>query len=63
MAERVMSLYFEDNNIRILVANGKKVERWANMPLAPGLVSGGVIVNEGQVAKKNQGAFRGCSTC
>ena len=28
MAERVMSLYFEDNNIRIIVANGKKVERW-----------------------------------
>jgi len=52
MAERVMSIYFEDNNIRILVANGKKVERWANMPLAPGLVSGGVIVDEGQVSKK-----------
>ena len=52
MAERVMSLFFEDNNIRILVAKDKKVERWANMPLEPGLVSGGVIVNEGQVAKK-----------
>ena len=52
MAERVMTLYLEDTNIRLLIARGKQAERWANMPLEPGLVSAGVIVNETQVAQK-----------
>jgi type IV pilus assembly protein PilM len=52
MAERVMTLYLEDTNIRLLIARGKQAERWASMPLEPGLVSGGVIVNETQVAQK-----------
>jgi len=52
MAERMMTLYLEDTNIRLLIARGKQAERWASMPLEPGLVSGGVIVNETQVAQK-----------
>ena len=52
MSERVMALYIEDANIKLLIVNGRKVERWANVPLEPGLVSGGVIVEESQVAKK-----------
>ena len=52
MAERVMTLYLEDTNIRLLIARGKQAERWASMPLESGLVSAGVIVNETQVAQK-----------
>jgi type IV pilus assembly protein PilM len=54
MAEQVSTLYFEDSNIRILIARGNKTERWASMPLEPGLVSGGVIIDESKVAKKIQ---------
>ena len=57
MAKRVASLYFEDTNIRLLIARGKKAERWASIPLEPGLVSGGVIVDEILVAKKIQELF------
>jgi len=52
MAERVMSLYFEDSDIKALITRGKMVERWASVPLEQGLVRGGVIVDEIQVAKK-----------
>ena len=52
MAERVMTLYFEDSGIKLLIAKGRKVEHWANLPLDPGLVVGGVIVDENRVASK-----------
>jgi len=57
MAERVMALYFEDTGIALLVARGRKVERWANVSLEPGLVSGGVIVDEARVADKVRELF------
>jgi type IV pilus assembly protein PilM len=52
MAERVMTLYFEDSGIKLLIAKGRKAEHWANLPLDPGLVAGGVIVDENRVANK-----------
>jgi type IV pilus assembly protein PilM len=52
MAEKVMTLYFEDTGIKWLVAKGKKAEQWENIPLEPGLVAGGIIVNEPKVAEK-----------
>ena len=50
MAERVIALYFEDTGIKLLVAKGRKAEQWASLPLEPGLVVGGVIVDETRVA-------------
>ena len=52
MAEKVMTLYLEDSNIKLLVAKGRKVERWAITSLDAGLVKDGVIVNENKVADK-----------
>ena len=52
MAEKVMTLYFKDNAVNLLVARGKKVDRWASVPLEPGLVVGGVIKDEAGVADK-----------
>ena len=52
MAEKVMTLYFEDTGIKLLVAKGRKVEQWSSLPLEPGLVVGGVIVDENRVASK-----------
>ena len=57
MAEKVMTLYLEDCNIKLLVAKGRKVERWAITSLDAGLVKDGVIVNENKVADKIREMF------
>jgi len=57
MAEKVMALLFEDTGIKLLVATGRKVGQWANTPLEPGLVVGGVIVDEAKVADKVREIF------
>ena len=51
---KVITLYIDDTSIRLLVAKGKRVQKWAQLPLEPGLVSDGTIVNEAQVAAKIQ---------
>ena len=53
----VMALYIEDNSIRLLVAKGRKVERWEAVALEPGLVSSGMIQNEVKVAEKVKEIF------
>jgi type IV pilus assembly protein PilM len=50
MAE--VTIFIEDSAIRLLVAKGRRVTRWARMPLEPGLVGDGLIIDEDQVAAK-----------
>ena len=57
MAEKVMTLYFEDTGIKWLVAKGKKAEQWETIPLESGLVVGGIIVDETKVAEKVKTLF------
>ena len=57
MAEKVMTLYFKDTGIKLLIARGKKAEQWASVSLEPGLVVGGVIVDENKVADKVREIF------
>jgi type IV pilus assembly protein PilM len=57
MADRVLALYFEDNYIRLLVARGKQVERWASVSLDADLISGGLILDEKLVADKVKEIF------
>ena len=57
MAEKVLTLYFKDTGIKLLTARGKKAEQWASVSLEPGLVVGGVIVNENKVADKVREIF------
>jgi type IV pilus assembly protein PilM len=45
MAKKV-TLYIEDTEIKLLVTNGKQVEKWASLMLEPKLVRDGVIVDE-----------------
>ena len=56
-----MTLYFKDNAVNLLVARGKKVDRWVSS-LAPGLVVGGVIKDEAGVAAKVRDIFSGLKT-
>lgn len=52
MAKRVITLYVDDSSLRLLVAKGKKVKKWATLPLEPGLVRDGVIIDKEKVAAK-----------
>ncbi len=52
MAKKVTTVFIEDSSVRILESKGKQVVRWASAPLEPGLVSGGVIVDENKVAER-----------
>ena len=55
---RQITLYIEDTDIQLLVASGKQVQKWARVPLEPGLVSDGVILDEAQVADKFKELFK-----
>ena len=56
MAE--VTVFIEDSAIRLLVARGRRVEKWAKLPLEPGLVSDGLILDESQVAGKIRELFK-----
>ena len=58
MAKRVTTLFIRDNNINLLVMKGRRVEKWANLPLEPGLVSQGLIVDEAQEASRVKELFK-----
>ncbi|MGB6874266.1 MAG: pilus assembly protein PilM [Dehalococcoidia bacterium] len=58
MAKKVTTLFIRDTSINLLVMKGKQVEKWASLPLEPGLVSHGLIVDEAQVADKLKQLFK-----
>ena len=58
MAKKVTTLFIRDTNINLLVMKGAQVEKWASLPLEPGLVSQGLIVDEAQVADKIKQLFK-----
>ena len=49
MAKQI-SLYIEDTEIKLLVTDGKTVEKWASLMLDSGLVTDGAIQQEDTVA-------------
>jgi type IV pilus assembly protein PilM len=58
MAKRVTTLFIRDTGINLLVMKGMHVEKWASLPLEPGLVSQGIIVDEAQVADRIKQLFK-----
>jgi type IV pilus assembly protein PilM len=58
MAKRVTTLFIRDTGINLLVMKAGQVEKWASLPLDPGLVSQGLIVDEAQVADKVKQLFK-----
>jgi len=57
MAKTVTTLFIRDTSINLLVMKVGQVEKWASLPLEPGLVSQGLIVDEAQVADKVKQIF------
>ncbi len=58
MANNVVALYIDDTGLRLLVASGKRINKWAYLPLEQGLISDGTITDEAQVAAKIQELFK-----
>jgi type IV pilus assembly protein PilM len=58
MAKKVTTLFIRDTSINLLIMNGRQVEKWASLPLEPGLVSHGFISDEAQVAAKVKQLFK-----
>ena len=57
MAKKVTTLFIRDDAINLLVMEGKRVKKWASLPLEPGLVSQGLVVDEAQIVEKLQELF------
>jgi len=55
---KAVTLYIDDTGIRLLVAGGKRVEKWAYSPLEPGSVRDGVIIDEAEVAARIKELFK-----
>lgn len=49
-SKKVTTLYIDDSGIHLLVVRGRAVKKYACLPLEPGMVDGGVIVKEAEVA-------------
>lgn len=49
MAKKIVTLYIDDTGIRLLVCKGKHVISWAELPLQPGQIEGGIITGEEEV--------------
>jgi type IV pilus assembly protein PilM len=52
MAKKIVTLYIDDISLRLLVTKGKRIKKWAELPLEPGLVRSNVVINETEVAAK-----------
>ncbi len=52
MPKKLTTLYIEDNEIKLLVTNGKAVEKWASLLLDPGMVNEGIVMQEDAVAER-----------
>ncbi len=58
MAKKIVTLYIDDTSIRLLVTQGKRVKKWADMPLETGLVKNAVVLKETEVAAKIKQLFK-----
>ena len=58
MAQKVVTLYLDDTSIRLLVTGGKRIKKWADVPLEPGMVKNAVILKQEEVAAKIKQIFK-----
>ena len=58
MAKKVTTVFIRDTAVNLLVMKGMLVEKWASLPLEPGLVSQGLIQDEAEVASRVKELFK-----
>ena len=60
MAKKVLTLYIDDTSLRLMVTHGKRVKKWADLPLEPGMVRNSVVIKEAEVAEKVRQLVKTC---
>jgi type IV pilus assembly protein PilM len=58
MAKKITTLFIRDTAINLLVMKGMEVQKWASLPLEPGLFSQGLVHDEAQVAERLKELFK-----
>ena len=58
MAQKVVTLYIDDTSIRLLVTSGKRIKKWADVALDPGMVKNAVVLKQEEVAAKIKQLFK-----
>ncbi len=58
MAKKVKTLFISDDAVNLVVVEGRRIRKWASLPLEPGLVSQGLVVDEAQVADRLKELFK-----
>lgn len=58
MAKQIVTLYIEDAGLCLLVTRGKHIKKWVQLPFEPGLVKGGVVIKELEVARRIKEVFK-----
>lgn len=58
MAEKATTLFIRDDAVNLLVVEGKRVRKWASLPLEPGLVNQGLVLDEARVADELNKLFK-----
>ncbi|MFC1916012.1 PilN domain-containing protein [Chloroflexota bacterium] len=58
MAKKTVTLYIDDASIRVLLVQGKRIKKWADLPLEPGLVKNATIIKGAEVAAKIKQLFQ-----
>ena len=58
MAKKIVTLYIDDTSLRLVVARGKRIKEWADMPLEPGLIKGAMVIKEAEVVAKIKQLFK-----
>ena len=57
-SKSIVTLNIESNEVRYLVARGKRILHWGGIPLAPGLVKRGFVADPAQVSLAIDALFR-----
>lgn len=57
MASEAVSLYIDDNSLRLMVTRGQEIKLWGELPLEPGLVENNVIIAEAEVTARIKQLF------
>ncbi len=58
MAEKVITVFIRDDAVNLLQVEGRGVNKWASLPLEPGLVNQGLILDETRVAEELDKLFK-----
>ena len=58
MAQKIITLYIDHTSIRLLVTSGKRIKKWAEVALEPGMIKNAEILKQEEVAAKIKQLFQ-----